>query len=56
MQACFSTWKPLHYKAKGFSFEIRFRQFFQGVFVTRFGSLELKIGSLESEKIIKGNI
>jgi len=31
-------------------------QFFKGVLGTRFGSLDLKIGSLESEKIIKGNI
>jgi len=30
--------------------------FFKGVLGTRFGSLELKIGSLESENIIKGNI
>jgi len=29
--------------------------FFQGVLGTRFGSLEFKIGSLESEKIIIGS-
>jgi len=32
-------------------------QFFKGALGTRFGSLDLKIGSLESENIIiKGNI
>jgi len=30
--------------------------FFKGVVGTRFGFLELKIGSLESEKIINGNM
>jgi len=30
--------------------------FFQSVLGTRFGSLELKIGSLESEKIIIGSL
>jgi len=31
-------------------------QFFYGNLGTRFGSLELKIGSLESEKIIIGSL
>ena len=31
-------------------------RFFKGVLGTRFGSLELKIGSLESEKIIIGSL
>jgi len=31
-------------------------QFFKGVLGTRFRSLDLKIGSLQSEKIIKVNI
>jgi len=32
------------------------QQVFLGVLGTRFGSLELKIGSLESEKIISGSL
>ena len=35
---------------------LNFIRFFKGVLETRRRSLELKIGSLESEKIIKGNI
>ena len=33
-----------------------YSSFFQGVLGTRFGSLELKIGSLESAKIIIGSL
>jgi len=33
-----------------------YSMFLKGVLGTRFGSLQLKIGSLESDKIIKGNI
>jgi len=38
------------------SFLNNYSVFFKGVLGTRFGSLDLKIGSLESEKIVNGNI